>query len=573
MPAARFSFFTDFWSWSFCRHLGSRAARRGWAGLAATAGLAALGSCAAVSSPQGGPRDKTPPRLIATSPDSAARNVKQQFIRLTFSESVQVKDLPKNLLITPQLAPDNQYQLREDRNSVTLQFPKPLEPNTTYSFNFRKAIVDITESTPAKYQALSFSTGPTLDSAKVRGTVTDLLTTRPVADASVGLYRVADTAGVRRGLPYYLTRADNKGNFDLNFIKTGQYNLYAWADKNNNGRFDDGEKIAYLPGPITISDTTRPRALLLMQPDRLPPRRTNIERNATQVRLHFNEGLRTVSLAPVAGATPAATAALQESILLTEQGRTAALYRTPELGDGRYLLAVTDSAGNTARDTLNINFPVPAATSRKTAPPAGTTVEGNPRSVFRQGQVQFKFPVPVRLAPGQPIGTLAEDSVKRRPLRLPADGTLSPDRTTLTITLDTKAQKNVEIRLDTTAITAINGQSLGLRRALRLAVTDIDPNGVIKGTIQTQEKQFELQLLDEKYQIVRQLRSPKGRYRFDRLPPGTYRLRVLIDKDGDGRWRGPDPNLRLPPEPVLVLPTPIKLRANFELDDAVKLAF
>jgi hypothetical protein len=187
--------------------------------------------------------------------------------------------------------------------------------------------------------------------------------------------------------------------------------------------------------------------------------------------------------------------------------------------------------------------------------------------------VRFKFPVPVRLAVGQPVGILAEDSVKRRPLRLPADGTLSPDRTELTIILDTKAQKTVEIRLDTTAIAAITGQSLGLRRALRLAVTDIDPSGVIKGTIQTKETQFDLQLLDEKYQVVQQLRSPKGRYRFDRLPPGSYRFRVLIDKDGDGRWRGPDPNLRLPPEPVVVSPTLLKLRANFELDDVVKLAF
>ncbi|RZL12663.1 MAG: hypothetical protein EOO62_10440 [Hymenobacter sp.] len=573
MPAALFSLFSRFQSLPIYRYLGSKKALRGGAALAATAGLAALGSCAAVSSPQGGPRDKTPPRLIATSPDSAARNVKQQFIRLTFSEAVQVKDLPKNLLITPQLGPDNQYQLREDRNSVTLQFPKPLEPNTTYSFNFRKAIVDITESTPAKYQALSFSTGPTLDSAKVRGSVTDLLTARPIADASVGLYRVADTAGVRRGLPYYLTRADNRGNFDLNFIKTGQYNLYAWVDKNNNGRFDDGEKIAYLPAAIALSDTTRPRALLLTQPDRLPPRRTNLERNATQVRLHFNEGLRTISLAPAAGATAASTAALQESVFLLEQGRTAALYRTATLVDGRYLLAVTDSAGNTARDTLNINFPVPTAASRKAAPLAGTTVEGSPRSVFRQGQVRFKFPVPVNLAAGQPVGMLAEDSVKRRPLRLPADGTLSPDRTELTITLDTKAQKNVEIRLDTTAIMAITGQSLGLRRAVRLAVTDIDPSGVIRGTFQPKATQFDLQLLDEKYQVVRQLRSPKGRYLFDRLPPGSYRFRVLIDQDGDGRWRGADPNLRVPPEPVVVSPTLIKVRANFELVDPVPLVF
>ncbi|RZK56515.1 MAG: hypothetical protein EOO59_09730 [Hymenobacter sp.] len=121
---------------SFCfKSLGNTSLRGGrpLAALATAAGLAALGSCAAISSPQGGPRDLAAPRLIATSPDSAARNVKQQFIRLTFSEAVQVKDLPKNLLITPQLAPDNQYQLREDRSSVTLLFPKPLEPNTTYS--------------------------------------------------------------------------------------------------------------------------------------------------------------------------------------------------------------------------------------------------------------------------------------------------------------------------------------------------------------------------------------------------------------------------------------------------------
>jgi hypothetical protein len=539
--------------------------------LAAVAGLAVLGSCAAVSSPQGGPRDMVAPRLVATSPDSAARNVKQQYIRLTFSEPVQVKDLPKNLLITPQLAPDNQYQLREDRNSVTLQFPKPLEPNTTYSFNFRKAIVDITESTPAKYQALSFSTGPNLDSARVQGTVADLLTNRPVADASVGLYRVTDTVGVRKGQPYYLTRTDGKGAFSLNFIKSGQYNLYAWGDKNNNGRYDDGEKISYQPAPITLTDTTRAQTLLLVRPDRQPPRRTGVEPSATQVRLRFNEGLRTLSVVPVASAPPATLAAVREAVDLEDNGTGATLYKTPALVDGRYLVAATDSAGNTARDTLNVRFPVPTATSKKAAPVAGTSVEGSPRSVYRQGQVRFKFPVPVRLVAGKPVGTLAEDSIKRRPLRVPADGFLSPDRSTLTITLDTKAQKTVEIRLDSTSIEAITGQSLGLRRPVRLAVTDIDPNGVLFGPIQTNVAQFDLQLLDEQYKVVRTLRSPKGRYRFERLPPGSYRFRVLIDQDGDGQWRGGDPDLRRPPEPVFVSPTLIKLRANFELED--KLAF
>ena len=544
-------------------------ARRGLRPVAALAGLAALGSCAAVSSPQGGPRDVTPPRLVATSPDSAARNVKQQFIRLTFSEPVQVKDLPKNLLITPQLAPDNQYLLRDDRNSVTLIFPKPLEPNTTYSFNFRKAIVDITESLPAKYQALSFSTGPTLDSARVQGTVSDLLTNKTVADASVGLYRVGDTVGVHKGQPYYLTRTDTKGIFSLNFIKTGQYNLYAWNDKNNNGRYDDGEKIAYLSAPISLTDTTHARSLLLTRPDKQPPRRTGVENTASQMRLRYNEGLRTIAVAPVASGAPATATTVQEAVLLAENGTTAILFHTPTMVDGRYLIAATDSAGNTARDTLNVRFPVPTATARKPAPLPGTTVEGSPRSVYRQGTVRFRFPVPVRLVAGKPVGTLAEDSIKRRPLRLPADGFLSPDRTSLSINLDTKAQKNVDISLDSTSIETITGQSLGLRKPLRLIVTDIDPNGMLYGPIQTKLAQFDLQLLDEQFKVIRTLRSPKGRYRFERLPPGTYRFRVLVDQDGDGKWRGGDPDLRIPPEPVIVLPKLVKLRANFELEDTI----
>lgn len=545
---------------------GSRAARlsAGSRAAGALAALLALGSCAAISSPQGGPRDKTPPRLIATSPDSAARNVKQQFIKLTFSEAIQLKELPKNLLITPQLPPDNPYSVRQDRDAVTLLFKKPLEPNTTYSFNFRKAIVDANESLPAKYEALSFSTGATLDSGVVRGSVVDQLTTRPAKDAVVGLYRTTDTVGVRRAQPYYLTRTDDKGQFQLNFVRTAPYDIYAWADKNNNGRFDDGEKIAYLPAPLPVSDTTAPRTLVLVRPDRLPPRRTGLETTATQARVTFNEGLRTATLSTLAPAADAqAQAAVQAATELTDQAHALLIYKTPALGDGRYLLAVSDSVGNERRDTLNLRFPVPTAAGKKTLP-AGTSLVGGSRSVYRQGQVKFRFPVPVQLVAGRSPGTLTEDSVKTHALRVPAEASLSPDRTLLTVNIDTKALKTVEIRLDTTAILAVTGQSLGLRRPVRLAVTDQDPSGLITGTITSKYPQFDLQLLNDQFQVVAQLRSPRGTYRFDHLAPGKYRLRALLDQDADGRWRGGDPNLRRPAEPIYLYPKTLEVRAGWE---------
>ncbi|WP_046244395.1 Ig-like domain-containing protein [Hymenobacter terrenus] len=536
--------------------------------LALLALVALLESCAAVAPPLGGPRDRTPPRRISSSPDSAARNVKQQLVRMVFSEPVVTKDLSKNLLITPQLPDDNPYKLREDRNSVTLLFDKPLDPNTTYSFNFREGIVDITEALPAKNAYLTFSTGAVLDSGKVSGTVTDVLTAKPVDGASVGLYREADTAGVRRGRPYYTVLTDKEGKFNLNFLKAGSYKLYAVTDKNNNGRYDDGEKIAYLPQPITVAgSTSTPTALVLTQPDRRPPLLTTRTPSPTQLRLSFNEGLRTAALAPLGTKpTPAATT---EALLLAERGRSVVIFKTPEVGDGRYLLTTADSTGNVAHDTLQVKFPVPPATAKKVAITPLYSVEGSPRTVYREGLVKFSFAVPVRIAAGQPFGTLVEDSTKRRPLRLPADGTLNPERTLLTVRFDTKAKTRLDVVLDSAAITAITGQSLRLK-PLRLGISEQDVSTSLSGTITTQEKNFELQLLDDKLQVVSSLASPKGKYLFSDISPGVYRLRVLIDSDGDGHWRGGDPNLLLPPEPVYFDSKPQQVRAGFDIVAALK---
>ncbi len=535
--------------------------------LALLALVALLESCAAVAPPLGGPRDRTPPRRVSSSPDSAARNVKQQFVRLNFSEPIITKDLSKNLLITPQLPDDNPYKLREDRNSISLLFDKPLDANTTYSFNFREGVVDITEALPAKNAYLTFSTGPELDSGKVSGTLTDALTARAVEGASIGLYRVADTAGVRKGRPYYTVLTDKAGNFSLSFLKAGDYRLYAVADKNNNGHYDDGEKIAYLPAPITIAGRTGAAVpLILTQPDQRPPLLTTRALSPTQLRLSYNEGLRTARLAPLPAA---AAAAVAEATQLVERGRTVVVYKTPTVDDGRYLLTATDSTGNTSRDTLQLKFAAPPATAKKAATPPLYTVEGSPRTVFPEGQVKFQFAVPVRVATNKPFGTLAEDSLRRRLLRLPADGTLSPDRTELAVRFNTKAKSRLDISLDSTAITTITGQSLHLK-PLRLGLSEQDVSTSLSGTISTREKSFELQLLDEKFQVVASLASPKGTYLFSDMPPGTYRLRVLIDADGDGRWRGGDPKLLLAPEPVFLVPKTVQIRAGFDVVEALK---
>ncbi|KAA9332959.1 hypothetical protein F0P96_08190 [Hymenobacter busanensis] len=522
-----------------------------------------LAGCAAISSPEGGARDTVAPTLVSTEPKNGATRVAGQTLRLEFSEQVQVKELSKNLLVTPSLADDNRYKVREERNAIELRFEKPFAENTTYVFNFGESISDITESNKAAEVVVAFSTGAALDSGSVAGSVTQLLNGQPEAEALVALYPADDTADVKRSRPFYAGRTDKAGTFRLRNLREGRYRLYALVDKNQNSRFDEPERIAYLPEPVLIRRGLDSLVLRSVRPDSRRPLILSQQGNTQQFRISYNEGLRQLTLTalgqPVNPALVAAT-------FLAENGRTAVLQRTPLLGAGRYVLAATDSVGNVGRDTVNVKFD---GQEPKRRGPQYTVVE-TPRSIYRNGQLRLQFNEPVQLAPSKPVGTLVEDSTSRRPLRSPADAFLSPDRRLLTINVNTKARRVVTFVPDSTAIVPVSGQPLGLR-PVRLLVTEESTTGSLSGTVQTTAKRFELQLLDQNYQVITTLQSPRT-FRFDNLAPGNYRLRALIDADNDGRWRGGDPKLRVPPEPVYLFPQQQQVRANWDIENLV-LAF
>lgn len=520
-----------------------------------------LAGCAAISSPEGGARDTEAPTLVSSVPKNGTTNYAGTAVRLVFSEQVQLKDLSKNLLITPSIPETNPYKIREERNAIELRFEKPLDPNTTYVFNFREAIADITESNPARNVIVAFSTGAALDSGRVRGVVTDLLTARPDADVTIALYPADDTTDVRRNPPYYQTRTDKSGLFELRNLREGRYRIYALADKNNNSRYNEPERIGYLPQPIELRPRLDSLRLQMVRPDSRRPLILSQQTSPEQFKVGYNEGLRQFTLAAL-GQAP--TPALTEAAVLLERGRTVTIQRAPTVPPGRYLLTAVDSAGNSGADTVNIRFEGQNAPTRRGPQ---YQVVGNPRSVYRQGQLKYQFSSPVRVAPDKPFATLQEDSLTRRPLRLPADGTLSPDRQLLTVNLNTKAKKTITLIPDSAAIQAVSGQSLRLR-PLRLTVTEQSTVGSLSGSVQTAFRSYELQLLDQNFQFVRSLSSPRA-FRFDNLEPGTYRLRVLIDANNDGRWQGGDPKLEKPAEPVYLLPEQQQVRANWEVENLV----
>src|SRR5688572_6814819 len=107
-----------------------------------------LASCARQSSPSGGPMDSIPPILVNSQPRHQALNVNSSTLELEFDEIVTLGNPKEQLIITPSVGKNYDIEVRSKK--VLLTFEDPLQDSTTYTFNFREAIQDITEKNPAE---------------------------------------------------------------------------------------------------------------------------------------------------------------------------------------------------------------------------------------------------------------------------------------------------------------------------------------------------------------------------------------------------------------------------------------
>src|SRR5688572_14717723 len=253
--------------------------------------LVLINACAAVTPPEGGPKDETKPTLLKSTPTTRSLNFKGKTIALTFSEDIQTNEMNKNLIITPNSGIT--YTIKTDRENLILEFDKDLEENTTYLLDFREAIADITERNKAENIRISFSTGNNLDSGKVEGIVTNYLNDKPESNIAVALYPESDTANIKAKIPYYFTKTDASGNYSLQNIKPGKYWLFAHNDKNENQYYDqESEKIGYLANPIQITEKPLKQDIKTVVIDTKKPYVLSTQTYSDKNTIVYNEGIR-----------------------------------------------------------------------------------------------------------------------------------------------------------------------------------------------------------------------------------------------------------------------------------------
>jgi hypothetical protein len=67
--------------------------------------------------------------------------------------------------------------------------------------------------------------------------------------------------------------------------------------------------------------------------------------------------------------------------------------------------------------------------------------------------------------------------------------------------------------------------------------------------------------------MQQQVLNTSGKVRFTHLPAGDYRLRAVVDRNGDGRWTPGDYRQQRLPEEAVLFEKTLSLREKWEMEE------
>ena len=218
-------------------------------------------ACARIGSPDGGPYDETPPKVMHTSPKFGAANEKNvKRVTIEFDEIVKIENASEKVVISPPQIQQPEIEANGRRITVTLL--DSLKPNMTYTIDFADAIVDNNEGNPYGDYAFTFSTGEQVDTFQVSGHVLNAENLEPIKGMLVGLYKVDSLQvlpdSVFRTQPFErISRTDSRGHFVVKGLAPGHYRAFALKDLNQNYIYDQrAEAVAF--SDRLLSTSSRP---------------------------------------------------------------------------------------------------------------------------------------------------------------------------------------------------------------------------------------------------------------------------------------------------------------------------
>lgn len=501
-----------------------------------------LSGCANVRSPQGGSKDTTPPVVVSTYPEPMALHFSSHSITLIFDEYVKLNSIFSEMIVSPPLS--KPPKIKVHKKAVILELQEELRPNTTYQFNFGDGIMDVNESNKVKDLTYVFSTGDMIDSLSISGVVWDALNDKPSSGMKVVMYENDTSIFSKNAIPLYFSRVKGDGSFAINYLKSGNYYLYALDDQNGNYRHDEGEAIGVLDRSVDIGkDSSLQLFTSVPYPERLFIQEYAVDSVGT-LKFALQAHYKNVTVQPMNQELSAQFNRSNDSVYVHLQG-----FPT----NTRELLVI--QIDNNFVDTVAI----PYFTEALKKPFALQTSKGNKRKVGDSITLRSKSQLHLK---NRDRISLTHDSV-------PVDFELTYDSLHMNFQLKTtfKEGQHYQLRVFPGAFeNEIGVTHDSLDYSFDIFQQDELSTLVMNLQLPDSLKNGLLQLLDKQNNIIfQQSGIASGSYSVKALLPGEYILRLLDDSNKNSIFDPIHFFPYSPPERMYLYPGAITLRSNWDL--------
>jgi hypothetical protein len=516
-------------------------------------------SCASMKTPEGGPRDINPPKVVKMEPKNLSTNFATKTIVIDFDEYIKLDNEFKEFSISPEQERPPILKAKLKRLEITLQ--DSLEKNTTYSLNFGKAISDINESNAIKNFTYVFSTGPTLDSLSITGNVKNAITGQPELDAIVFIVPINRDTIFGKKKPSIYTTTDSSGNYKLSNLRKDTYKVYALKETGGDKIFQQlTDQAGFIKEPLLLNKNLDSINMVVFK--ELPTNFQILDRklnNDGSINLSFNKKLKKPQLNILDPAALDAGKKVQfvktnDTVKLWLNDLTFDSVKVVVKDEGIALDTIKFTRGK--RDTYTRNIQ------------AGDNLEGlllNPNRPFR---LFFNFPIE---SIDMSKVLLLEDSIPRKGLILEKDST---NILGYTVKYPWKKNEQYILQFKDGAVTGIfNAKNKEITKNFKLANADDYSTLILKITVPDTVKNYLLEIVNEKKDMVVSTERIRKNTTIT-LPnyrTGIYYARIVYDDNNNGIWDTGDVKKGIQPEKIWYVPRELSIKANWERTEPISI--
>lgn len=512
-------------------------------------------NCARKGSPSGGPKDTISPVMVTATPEYEAINFKSKKIKLQFDEYVKLKDLNKQLIISPPLKHASDITpVGTASKKITIKILDTLKENTTYSFNFGNSIVDNNEGNPLGSFKYVFSTGSYVDSLEIYGIVKDAFRREFETNIAVLLFEVTDNytdSIIYKEKPSYMTNTLDSILFDITNIKEGTYQLVALKDYNNNYQYDPrDDKIAFAKKHIKIPTDSFFTLDLFKEKQNFKIKRP-IEKRVGKIIFGY-EGSRENLDIELLTETPKD---FKSYLVKNSDTDTLNYWFTPFETDSLQFLV--------KKDTFEKTYTVKLRTKKQDSLEVRSAINGNihPKDTFY-------------LESNLPITSINPDNIfitDHDTLAVDFTPIISKEKSKLY--LDFKRVRNGSYQIDIlpNAFKTFYDKTTDTLQYI-LRTKNIEDFGIIELDVKNPQKKpiiVEVLTGSEDKVVEKRATSESTKYEFKDLKPATYLIRIIFDDNKNKIWDTGNFLEKIQPEKVFYYQTELKLKANWTINETI----